>query len=93
MAAAQLKDHGVEHLGVGLHVLAALGGDGVELVALPGSVQHRHVVLPLPCADLGGDVHAGLEQLGQLRVDLINFAAKFLKLHINSPYPFQEVRR
>ena len=82
VAAAQFKEHGVQHPGVILHLRPCLLGDVLQLLTLPAGHQNGQAVLLFIVGNPGGHIHSLAEQTNQFVVDEVDLPAKFLNIHV-----------
>ena len=69
VAAAQLKEHGVQNPGVVFHLGPRLLGDVLQLLALPAGHQNGQAVLLFIIGNLGGHIHSLAEQTNQFIIN------------------------
>ena len=81
VAAAQLKNGGVEDSGVARHLRPGLLGHLLQNCPLPGGDEDGKIPLPFVVGHLGGDFHPGTEQFYKLLIDLVNFCSQFGDIH------------
>ena len=83
IAAAQLKEHGVQDPGVVVHIRTCLLGNILKLFPFPARVIDRQPLRLFIIRDLGRYIHSGTEQTHQLIVNLIYFSAKCFQIHVS----------
>ena len=81
VAAAQLKNGGVEASGIACEFRPRLGCHLLQNLPLPGRDEDGQIPLPFVVRHLGGDLHPGTEELYKLVVDFINFRSQFGNIH------------